>query len=73
MGREVIAKQIEELAMARMDASYCQNWSRCPTNNWGKCTPDPKRWVSKLQMEQYKSVFTAAELKAIAGLKVKKM
>jgi len=72
MGREVIAKQIEDLAMGRMDASYCQNWDRCPTNNWGKCSPDPKKWVSKLRTEQYKSVFSAAELKAIETLKIRK-
>lgn len=73
MGREVIAKQIEDLAMARMDAGYCQNWNRCPTNGWGKCTPDSKKWVSKLRAEQYKSLFSAAELRAIESLKIKKM
>ncbi len=69
MGREVIEKAIIDLAMGRMDASYCQNWFRCPENGWPECTPDIGGWVKNLQKLEYRKIFSAAELKAIATLK----
>ena len=73
MGREVIEKQITDLAMGAASRSYCQNWTRCPDNGWGLCTPDARRWVSRLSRGAQAKLFSKAELAVIKGLKTKRM
>lgn len=71
VGRQVIEKAIIDLAMGKMSGDYCQNWDRCTSNDWPKCSPDVKGWVENLQKPEYKKLFSAAELKTIASLKAK--
>jgi hypothetical protein len=73
MGREVIEKQISDLALgASAGRSYCQNWTRCPDNGWGLCTPDAKRWASRLSRGEQAKLFSRAELAVIKKLKSKR-
>lgn len=69
MGRAVIEQQISDLAVGAMSRSYCQNWTRCPDNGWGLCTPDTEAWLSKLERLGRPDVFTEAELAVINRLK----
>lgn len=72
MGREVIEKQIAELAVGRIAKDYCQNWDRCPDNDWGKCSPDVTQWIRKIESSEYRKVFTEAEIKVVSELKSRK-
>ncbi|MCK5655309.1 MAG: hypothetical protein KAI03_03320 [Candidatus Aureabacteria bacterium] len=71
VGKEVIEQQISDLVRGKLDASYCQNWSRCG-NGWGKCSPDSKAWIEKIRKLDLDKVLSPAELKIVKNLKISK-
>jgi len=73
MGREVIEKQIADLAIGRIAKDYCQNWDRCPDNGWGNCTPDLKEWAFKLGKPDYRNIFSNEEIRIISELKMQRI